>query len=212
MSVSTAVLRLRPLALFAGLAAAVAGCSPPSITGQANPDIPIPAGATVAFRGGSTQGAQISPEVSNDIMHSRIQKAIAAQLTAKGYRVVDSTQPSTFGIRYFVGLSQSTSYVTTTTGVGTGPYPYYGGYGPYGYGYGYGWGGGMSTSTTTPVTSTDVQFVVELVQASSGQTAWQGVYKGQAASSPPSDDKLNQRAQALFATLPQVPGTTPPKK
>ncbi len=212
MSVSPTLLRLRPLALLAGLAAAAAGCSPPSITGQANPAIPIPAGATVAFHGGTSEGTnQVSPEVSNDIMHARIQKAIAAQLAAKGYRVVDSSQPSTFNIRYFVGISQSTSYVTTTTGVGATPY--YGGYGPYGYGYGYGygWGGGISTSTTTPVTNTDVQLVVELVQASSGQTAWQGVYKGQAASSPPSDNALNQKAKSLFATLPQVPGTTPPK-
>lgn len=202
--------RTRPLALLAGLAAAVAGCTPPSITGQANPDVPIPPGATVAFHGASTQGTQISPEVSNDIMHARIQKAIVAQLAAKGYKVVANSEPSTFGIRYFVGLQQSTSYVTTTTGVGMGPY--YGGYGPYGYGYGYGWGGGMATSTTTPVTSTDVQFVVELFEPNTGTTAWQGVYKGAASSSPPSDQQLNQKAKALFATLPQVPGTTPTKQ
>lgn len=204
--------RPRALALLAGLAAAAAGCSPPSYTGQANPDIPIPAGATVGFLGATAEGApQVSPEVSNDIMHARIQKAIAAQLAAKGYKAVPAGQNPTFGIRYFVGMNQSTSYVTTTTGMAAGPYPYYGGYGPYGYGYGYGWGGGISSSTTTPVTTTNVQFVVELVQTSSGQTAWQGVYKGEASSSPPSDKTMNQKAAQLFKTLPQVPGTTPAK-
>jgi hypothetical protein len=195
---------LRRLTLAAGLMALA--CTPPSITSDRNPDIPIPAGATVSFVGGTTEGStQVNPAISNDIMHARIQQAIMAQLTKKGYTPVDSAQSATFHVRYFVGMKQSTSYVTTTTGVGMAG-PYYGGYGPYGYGYGYGWGGyGTAMSTTTPVTNTNVSFVVDLVDVKSGQTAWRGIYQGEAQSQPPSDSRLNSLANSIFSTLPKVP-------
>lgn len=201
----SAPLRLSGLALAAGLF--VTACSPPSITSDRNSAIPVPAGATVAFAGATSEGqTQINPGVSNDMMHARIQGAIKTQLQKKGYTVVDSGAPATFHVRYYVSMKQSTSYVTTTTGVGYAGGPYYGGYG--GYGYGYGWGGygyGGGVSTTTPVTNTNVSFVVDLVEASSGQTAWRGIYNGQAASSPPSDSKLNSLANSIFSTLPKVP-------
>lgn len=195
--------QLQTLACSAGLLA-LAACSPPSITSDRNTDIPIPAGATVSFTGATTEGAtQVDPAVANDIMHVRIQNAIKTQLQKKGYTVVDSGTPSTFHVRYFVGVKQSTSYVTTTSGVGVGG-PYYGGYGPYGYGYGYGWGG-YGVSTTTPVTNTNVSFVVDLVQVSSEKIAWRGIYNGEASNSPPSDSRLNSLAQSIFSTLPKVP-------
>jgi hypothetical protein len=200
-------IRIPRLALAAALLAAAA-CSPPSITSERNSTIPIPAAATVAFVGSTSEGTtQVDPAVSNDIMHARIQAAINTQLQKKGYTVVDSSKPSTFHVRYYVGVKQSTSYVTTTTGVGMAG-PYYGGYGGYGYGgYGYGWGGygGMATSTTSPVTNTNVSFVVDLVEASSGKTAWRGIYNGEAQSSAPSDSRLNNLATSIFSTLPKVP-------
>jgi hypothetical protein len=63
----------------------------------------------------------------------------------------------------------------------------------------------MATSTTTPVTNSNVSFVVDLVQASSGKIAWRGIYNGEASSSPPSDSKLNSLASSIFSTLPKVP-------
>ncbi len=206
MNASIPTPTLRTLGVAACLLA-VAACSPPSITSDRNPDIPIPAGATVAFAGSTSEGAtQVDPGVDNSIMHARIQNAIMAQLKAKGYTVVDSGAPATFNVRYYVGMKQSTAYVTTTTGVGMAG-PYYGGYG--GYGYGYGWGGygygGTAVSTTSPVTSTNVSFVVDLVDSKSGKTAWRGIYQGEAASKPPTDSQLKSKADAVFKTLPQVP-------
>ena len=197
---------LRILGLGTGLLA-LAACSPPTITSDRNPDIPIPAGATVAFAGATSEGnTQVDPAVSNDIMHARIQNAIMDQLKAKGYTVVDSGTSATFNVRYYVGMKQNTSYVSTTTGVAVGG-PYYGGWG--GYGYGYGWGGygygGTAVTTTSPVTTTNVSFVVDLVDSKSGKTAWRGIYQGEAASKPPSDSQLKSRADAIFKTLPQVP-------
>ena len=63
----------------------------------------------------------------------------------------------------------------------------------------------MATSTTTPYTTTNVSFVVELVDAAGGKTAWRGIYQGEAQSSPPSDSRLNSLAKSIFATLPKVP-------
>jgi hypothetical protein len=198
---------------------AVAACSPPRITSDRNTDIPIPVGATVAFAGATTEGdAQVVPGVPNSLEHSRIQNAIKAQFQKKGFTVVDSGKPATFNVRYFVGVKQSTSYVTTTTGVGMGA-PYYGGYGPYGYGYGYGYGpgyrgyggyggygyAGTAVSTTSPVTNTNVSFVVDLVEVSSDKIAWRGIYNGEAQNSPPSDSRLNSLAKSIFSTLPNVP-------
>ena len=200
-------IRVPRLALAASLLAAAA-CSPPSITSERNPDVPIPAGATVAFAGATSEGStQVDPNVSNDIIHARIQQAIKAQLLKKGYSAVDSGKPATFNIRYYVGVKQSTGYQTTTTGVGYAG-PYYGGYGGYGYGgYGYGWGGygGMATTTTTPYTTTNVSFVVDLADAATGKTAWRGIYNGEAQSSAPSDSRLNSLATSIFSTLPKVP-------
>jgi Domain of unknown function (DUF4136) len=184
---------------------AVAACSPPSITSERNPDVPIPAKATVAFRGATSEGTtQVDPAVGNDIIHSRIQKAVMAQLTKKGYTVVDSSQASTFNVRYYVGVKQSTGYQTVTTGVGYAG-PYYGGYGGYGYGYGWGGYGGMATTTTTPYTTTNVSFVVDLADAATGKTAWRGIYNGEAQQSAPSDSRLNSLATSIFSTLPKVP-------
>lgn len=185
----------------------VAACTPPSITSDRNPDVPIPAGATVAFVGSTSEGAtEVNAAVSNEIEHARIQRAIMSQLAKKGYTVVDSSQPATFHVRYFVAMKQNTAYVTTSTGVGYAG-PYYGGYG--GYGYGYGWGGygsmGMGTTTTSPVTTTNVSFVVDLVDAKSGLTAWRGIYQGEAQNTPPSDGRLKSLGDAIFQSLPKVP-------
>ena len=200
-----ALTRSTRLALPAALLAAAA-CAPPSITSERNPAIAIPASATVAFVGGTSEGnKQVDPAVNNDIIHARIQAAIKTQLQKKGYTLVDSTSPATFDVRYYVGVKQNTSYVTTTTGVGYAGGPYYGGYGPYGYGYGWGGYGGMATSTTTPVTNTNVSFVVDLVDVKSGSVAWRGIYNGEAQSSAPSDSRLNSLAQSIFSTLPKVP-------
>jgi len=206
MSAAVPPMPFRRLALAAGLLAAAA-CSPPLITSDRDPTIPIPAGATVAFHGATSEGStQVTPGVSNDIMHSRIQQAIIAQLKAKGFTMVDSSQPSTFTVRYYVGMKQNTSYVTTTSGVSMGS-PYYGGYGAYGYGYGWGGYGGYSSgvSTTSPVTTTNVSFVVDLGDVATGKTAWRGIYQGEASSSPPTDAQLKQKADAIFKTLPAVP-------
>ena len=193
-------IQFRLLATAAGIVT-IAACGP-SISSDRDSTIPIPAGATVEFEGGTVEGPQqVDPATRNDIVHRRIQLAIVAQLQGKGYKMVDSTQDATFRVRYFVGIKKNTEYVTTTTGVGYSPWGY--GYG-YGWGYGgYGYGGGVTT--TQAVNTTDASFVVDLVEEKSGNTAWRGIWQGQPGPKAPSEDQINTTMAKIFGTLPKVP-------
>jgi hypothetical protein len=181
----------------------------PSITYDIDRSIPIPKGAEVAFLGGTSEGsANVDPNVQNDIVHRRIQNAIVQQLRSKGYQIVDSAAGPDFIIRYYAGISQNTSLVTTTTGMGMGP-----GWGGWGWGAGWGWGWGigpgmggmgMGVSTTTPVTTTEVQFVVDLVQYPQGNTAWRGIWQGDPGNRAPSQEKIDAGMQKLFRGLPSA--------
>ena len=202
MSSVAFAMHFRLLATAAGIAT-IAACGP-SISSDRDSTIPIPAGATVEFEGGSVEGPQqVDPAVQNNIVHRRIQLAIVSQLQQKGYKVVDSTQEATFRARYFVGIKQNTEYVTTTTGVAS---PYYG---PWGYGYGYGWGPGWGygggITTTQAVNTTDASFVVDLVEEKSGNTAWRGIWQGSPGPKAPTEDQINTTMAKIFATLPKVP-------
>lgn len=195
-------MRSRLFATAAGLAT-IAACGP-SISSDRDSTIPIPAGATVEFEGGSVEGPQqVDPAVQNSIVHRRIQLAIIAELQRKGYKIVDSAQAATFRVRYFVGIKQNTEYVTTTTGV-VSPY-----YGPWGYGYGYGWGPGWGygggITTTQAVNTTDASFVVDLQDEKSGNTAWRGIWQGSPGPKPPTEDQINTTMAKIFATCPKVP-------
>jgi|SoimicmetaTmtHAB_FD_contig_51_878722_length_751_multi_2_in_0_out_0_1 hypothetical protein len=202
MSLVARSTRFRLFATAAGLAT-IAACGP-TISSDRDSTIPIPAGSTVEFEGGTVEGArQVDPAVQNNIVHRRIQLAIVSQLQQKGYTLVDSNQTATFRVRYFVGIKQNTEYVTTTTGVAS---PYYG---AWGYGYGYGWGAGYGygggITTTQAVNTTDASFVVDLVDEKSGNTAWRGIWQGSPGPKAPSEDQVNTTMAKIFKTLPKVP-------
>jgi len=203
MSLVARSTRFRLFVTAAGLATTIAACGP-TISSDRDSTIPIPAGSTVEFEGGTVEGArQVDPAVQNNIVHRRIQLAIVSQLQQKGYTLVDSNQTATFRVRYFVGIKQNTEYVTTTTGVAS---PYYG---PWGYGYGYGWGAGWGygggITTTQAVNTTDASFVVDLVDEKSGNTAWRGIWQGSPGPKAPSEDQVNTTMAKIFKTLPKVP-------
>jgi hypothetical protein len=174
--------RLLPSLLLTGGVLAYAACASTSVTSDRDSTIPIPKAAKVAFVGG-TDATGIDPAVRNDIVHRRIQTAIKNELTAKGFQLVENEADADFLVRYFVGMHQSTEYVSTTTG-------YTGGWG---YGYGWGWGGGvgMATTTTTPYTVRDAKFVVDLVTAKDEKLAWRGELTGEAPDHPPSQEEVD---------------------
>src|SRR4029450_3644398 len=143
--------RLLPSLLLPGGVLAYAACASTSVTSDRDSTIPIPKAAKVTFVGG-TDATGVDPAVRNDIVHQRIHTAIIKELQAKGFQMDDEASAD-FLIRYFVGVKQSTEYVSTTTGMTGG----------WGYGYGWGWGGGYATTTTTPGTGRGAKCVGDLV-------------------------------------------------
>ena len=200
--------------------ALLAACGP-SISYDIDRSIPIPKGAEVAFLGGTSEGpTNVDPNVQNDIVHRRVQNAIVQQLRSRGYQIVDSVAGPDFIIRYYAGISQNTSLVTTGMGgMGMGMGPGWGGWG-WGPGWGWGWGMGpgmgwgmggmgmggmgMGMSTTQAVTTTEVQFVVDLVQYPQGKTAWRGIWQGDPGTRAPSQEKIDAGMQKLFRSLPKA--------
>jgi len=183
-------------ALVVGLLAAAA-CSPPAVTSERNDAVPIPPGATVAFQGSTSNGStRVDPAVANDSVHHMIQRAIATQLRQKGYTVVDSSQPATFTVRYYLSMTSTTGYAPTAGGVSG---PKVGGYRGYGYGY------GQEVLVATPDTLKNVSFEVGLVDEKAGRTAWRGIYQREPKNEAPNEKRINTLAAEIFKTLPKVP-------
>jgi hypothetical protein len=186
---------------FSGLCTtllALAACSS-ATTSEQNSAVPIPGGATVTFLGsGSKRTPDVFPNVSNDSIHHMIQRAIKAQLAAKGYTIVDSATPATFVVRYFLGVQSTTAYAPTGGGVSGPPIT----------GIGNGYGKTQDTplsSMAPPEPVQNVTFEAELVNEKAGRTAWRGIYQRAPKSQAPDQARINKVVADVFTTLPKVP-------
>lgn len=178
---------------------AFAACSSPVTTETST--IPIPSGATVSFRGSPSEGnPRVDPAISNDSIHNMIQRAITAQLKAKGYAVVDSAQPSNFTVRYFLQLASTTGFAPTAGGVSG---PEVGGY--RGYGYGYGRDAEAQLTAAQPTTMKTASFGVDLVDEKAGRTVWRGSYEGEPKNKAPDQARVDKVVGDVMKSLPQVP-------
>ena len=140
----------------------------------------------------------MDPGVTNDSVHHMIQRAIVAQLRAKGYTLVDSGTPATFKVRYFLQVQSTTGLAPTAGGVSG---PNVGG----GRGYGYGYGFKDTTAVSTRATTSTASFEVDLVDERAGRTAWRGMYTGEPKKGAPSEERINSLVGKIFETLPAVP-------
>lgn len=189
-----------PWAFAIAALVAVAGCSS-SVTSEQNSAIAIPSGATVAFRGSTSDGnPRVDPAVSNDSIHRMIQRAIVSQLKQKGYTVVDSGQPSIFTVRYYLELASTTGYAQTTGGVSG---PAVGGY--RGYGYGYGQDAQAQLASAQQTTMKKASFGVDLVDEKAGRTVWRGAFEREPKSEAPDQARVNKVVADVMKSLPQVP-------
>lgn len=99
-----------------------------------------------------------------NLVDSRIQAAIEANLNAKGLRKATSGRDADLGVGFQVTTQDRTTLQTVSSGW---PGGYYGGYG-----YG-GWGGG--SSTTYSQNYTDGSLIIGLFDTDSQKMVWQGV-------------------------------------
>jgi Domain of unknown function (DUF4136) len=178
--------------LIAVVAMVLSACA--NISYDRDDAIPIPAGATVAFAGGKSEGREnLDPAVDNDIVHRRIQSSLVTQLQSKGFKVVDNTASAEFLVRYFVAVRRETVPVATSGTPRTAT--------PVRPGWGWGWGGGAVT-TITPTDFSEVSFVVDLVQRSSGHTAWRAVWRGNPSTRAPTQEQIDDTMARIFSSAP----------
>jgi Domain of unknown function (DUF4136) len=180
--------RLSLLAVAIGLGA----CA--NVSYDRDESVAIPAGATVAFAGGKSEGREnLDPAVDNDIVHHRIQTSLVAQLQSKGFKVVDNAATADFLVRYYVAVRRDTAQAAATTGPRTAPPP--------NSGWGWGWGGGTVTRLT-PLDFAEASFVVDLVQRSTGRTAWRAVWRGNPNTQAPTQQDIDITMARIFSSAP----------
>jgi len=193
----------RSLAAVAAVALAACG---PSIQFDRDDSVPIPAGATYSYPPEDhSNDPQADPTQSNTIVQGRIQRAIDAQLTKKGYKRVFDLDQAEFVVRYFWNVRRDTQMVTQTVPMG-GPMMMGPGMGMpmgwgMGYGWGWGWGGGFAT-TTAPVTITEGTFILDLVDKDTRKLAWRATWQGEPKGRAPTQAELNDGAADLLAKVP----------
>jgi len=167
----------------------LSSCSSP-ISHDRDETILVPAGATVAFAPGVYEGrANVDPTVANDIVHRRIDAAIINQLQAKGFKLVDDPQTADFVVSYIVRIRQSTRQVATTSGMSHSSSP-----------WGPGWGTGVTTVQQVNVSNAAI--IVDMIQRSTGHTAWRGVWQGSPGNRAPTQQEVENMMRRLFATAP----------
>ncbi len=100
----------------------------------------------------------------NDLVDSRIRKAVEDGLSAKGYRYIDSEKPD-FYISYHMTVEQKISNNNVSGGIAVGR----GSYGSYG-GIGVGIGSGSTVRAYDQGT-----LLIDVTETASGQLVWRGV-------------------------------------
>jgi len=190
---------LRPalLALLVGAAA----CGGPEISSDRDSTIPVPAGSTYAW-GGVTQRkipGEIDLKSENGIVAGRLQRAIDAQMQAKGWKLADSASAN-FYVHYHVGVKDQTQLVTDAP-----PAPaalLCGAYRCYPGAFSWGYWGPPEVTTTREVVYREGGLMVDLEQASTGKLVWRGSWKDEISGKPPTDERVNEVVTATMKDLP----------
>jgi hypothetical protein len=173
------------------------GCST-NIAYDRDKTVSIPAGATVSFARGTSEGREnVDPAVGNETVHQRIQNAIAREFQAKGFKLVDDPAQADFVVRYFAGVNRNTGQVATQAGLSRTPAT-----GP-GWGIGWNWGpGATNTSSVQAGAMSNASFVVDLVERSSGKTAWRGTWQGDPGPRAPTQQEIDNTMARIFRSAP----------
>ncbi|RLA11100.1 MAG: hypothetical protein DRQ59_10485 [Gammaproteobacteria bacterium] len=123
----------------------------------------------------------------NDLVDSRIRKAVEDGLSAKGYNYIDSGKPD-FYISYHMTVEQKISNSNVSGGIAVGR----GSYGSY---------GGIGIGTGSTVRAYDQgTLLVDVTEAASGQLVWRGV-STQIVSEHSSAEKTTEMVNATVAKM-----------
>ncbi len=177
-------------------------CGPDIVTDH-DKTIPMPVGSTYAWGGVSQKRlpGEIDLPSENSIVAGRVQRAIDAQMKAKGWRLVDSAGAN-FLIHYHVGIKSEAQTVTETAqspvGMNCGLYNCYGG------NYSWGYWGPPEATTTREVIYREGALMIDLEEAKSRKLAWRGVWKDEATGQQPTEERVNKVVEQTMKGLPSV--------
>ena len=130
---------------------------------------------------------------ANQIVDGRIRRAIAENLTSKGFSQTSPAKADVF-ITYYTSLSSQIRMYSTGWGYGG-----YGGYGRYwGYGYGY-WPGWGSGGTYTYYEGT---IIIDIIDGGKRQLVWRGVVTKALNKKSSSEEKINKSISRVMLDFP----------
>jgi hypothetical protein len=105
---------------------------------------------------------------------------------------VDDAKTADFLVRFLVRISLSTREVATNSGMMRTS--------PRDPGWGTSWGVGVTT--VQPVTTINASVVVDLVQRSTGNTAWRGIWQGNPGTRAPTQQEIEDVMRRIFRSAP----------
>ena len=128
---------------------------------------------------------------ASQIVDGRIRRALANDLTAKGYSQ-EAPGEADLEVTYYTSLSSQLRVYNAGWGYGWG-------YGPrWGFGYGY-WPGWNMTSVSTYHEGT---IIVDIIDHKKNQLVWRGVITSVLSKKSSSDEKINQAMTRVLADFP----------
>lgn len=186
----------RPFLILAmAVTVALGACAP--ISYDRDDAVAIPPNATVAFAGGKWEEQEgLDPAVDDDTVHRHIQSSIVSQLQTRGYTLTRSAETADFVVRYFIGLRREATPVNTTGSLARATpaaRP----------GWGWGWSAGTVT-TLTPRDFAEDSIVVELVERSTGRSAWRAVWRGEPDTRAPTREEIDAKLEQIFRSAPNA--------
>jgi hypothetical protein len=92
---------------MAAMLATLTACSTLRVRVDRDPAVPLPAGATWAFRDhAEPEGPEAEESLDNPIMHQRIERLLAQELEARGYHQVGDPSRATLLVHYHLGVRE----------------------------------------------------------------------------------------------------------
>ena len=188
-----APLKPLPLTLLAGLLLALAACAPRVYVEQDN----------TANLSGLRTFAWVSPPIGpvnnpildSQILEERVQRAVVADLTARGFTQVASDQSPDFTVTYHTVSKQKLESSGASFAIGFGSYY------PYGF-------GNVFVPVGTNVQSRDQgTLMLDIIDSRSKRLVWRGWTKDWISQDNYSDQAVAQDVHKILAKFPAMPGS-----
>ena len=182
--------KIAATALIVAAAACASSCSSTRVQTDYDHEAVFSNYATFAWY---TRSAQDKPPKTggNEIIDRRIRRAIAENITNKGF---SHTAPhkADFVVTYYVSLSSQLRMYSTGWGYGLGYGPYWG----YGYRYWPGWGyAGVSTYHESTV-------IIDIIDRAKGQLIWRGSISRALNKKSSTEQMINDSMARVLRTFP----------